>query len=148
MIIGTSFPTMHSVWRHHVHSVAAVLVLYSVISVSYFNYLMMASETPRICEMFGCKFIPGAKKCYYSFPKDAILTNKCLKKCRRSDGINHGLKNNTRFTRFFNPTKKKNILWRNWQLANGGISVLCLTISRNAFVSRCIWLKLSSIWSK
>ena len=36
-IIEISLPTMHSVWRHHVHSVAAVLVLYSVISVSYFN---------------------------------------------------------------------------------------------------------------
>ena len=60
----------------------------------------------------------------------------------------HGLKNNTRLTRFFNPTKKKNIWWRNYQSANGGISVLCLTISRNAFVSRCIWFKLSSIWSE
>ena len=55
----------------------------------------------------------------------------------------HGLKNNTRLTRIFNPTKKKNIWWRNCQSANGGISVLCLTNSRNAFVSRCIWLKLS-----
>ena len=86
-IIGTSLPTMHSVWRHHVHSVA-VLVLYSVISVSYFKYLMMASETPRVCAIFGCKFIPGVKKCYHSFPKDAILINICVKKCRRSDGVN------------------------------------------------------------
>ena len=69
-------------------SVAAVLVLYSVISVSYFNYLMMASETPRECAMFGCKFVPGVKKCYHSFPKDAILTNICLKKCQKSDGVN------------------------------------------------------------
>ena len=55
----------------------------------------------------------------------------------------HGLKNNTRLTRFFNPTKKKNIWWHNWQSANGGISVLCLTNSRNAFVLGCIWLKLN-----
>ena len=87
-IIGTSLPTMHSVWRHHVHSVAAVLVLYSVISVSYFNYLMMASETPRVCAMFGYKFIHGVMKCYQSFSKGSILTNIWLKKCRRSDGVN------------------------------------------------------------
>ena len=79
---------MHSVWRHHVHSAAAVLVHYSVISVSYFNYLMMASETPRVSAMFGCKFIPGVKKCYHSFPKNAILRNIWVKKCRRSDGVN------------------------------------------------------------
>ena len=48
----------------------------------------MASETPRVCAKFGCKFIPGVKKCYHSFPKEAILTNICLKKCRRSDGVN------------------------------------------------------------
>ena len=48
----------------------------------------MASETPRVCAMFGCKFIPGVKKCYHSFQNDAILTNICLKKCRRSDGVN------------------------------------------------------------
>ena len=48
----------------------------------------MASETPMACAMFGCKFIPRVKKCYHSFPKDAILTNICLKKCRRSDGVN------------------------------------------------------------
>ena len=47
----------------------------------------MASETPMVCEMFGCKFIPGVK-CYHSFPKDAIFANICLKKCRRSDGVN------------------------------------------------------------
>ena len=41
-----------------VHSVAAL----SVISVSYFNYLMMASETPRIYAMFGCKFTPRVEK--------------------------------------------------------------------------------------
>ena len=35
---------------------------YSVISVSYFNYLMMASETPRIYAMFWCKFTPGVEK--------------------------------------------------------------------------------------
>ena len=51
------------------------VVLYSVISVSYLNYLMMASETPRIYAMFGCKFRPGVEKCYHSFAKDAILTN-------------------------------------------------------------------------
>ena len=79
---------MHSMWRHHVHSVAAVLVLYSVISVSYFNYLMIASETPRIYAMFGCKLTPGVEKCYHSFANDAILPNIWLKKCRRSDGVN------------------------------------------------------------
>ena len=80
---------MHSVWRHYVHSVTAVLVLYSVISVSYFNYLMMASETPRIYAMFGCKFTPGVEKWYDSFVKEVILTNILLKKCRRSDGVNY-----------------------------------------------------------
>ena len=84
-----SLPTMHSVWRHHVHSVAAVLVLYSVISVSYFNYLKMASETPSIYAMFGCKFTPGVEKRYHSFAKYAILTNIWLKKCQRSDGVNY-----------------------------------------------------------
>ena len=87
-IIGTSLPTMHSVWRHHVHSVAAV-VLYSLISVSYFNYLMMASETLRIYAMFGCKFTPRVEKCYHSFAKNVILTNIWLKKCRRSDVVNY-----------------------------------------------------------
>ena len=43
--------------------------------VSYFNYLMMASETPRIYAMFGCKFTRGVEKCCHSFAKDAILTN-------------------------------------------------------------------------
>ena len=80
---------MHSVWRHHVHSVAAALVLYSVMSVSYFNYLMMASEIPRIYAMFGCKFTPGVEKCYHSFANDVILTNKWLKKYRRSDVVNY-----------------------------------------------------------
>ena len=90
MIIGTSLPTMPSVWHHHVHSVAAVLVLYSVISVSYFNYLMMVSETPRTYAMFGYKFTPGVEKCYHSFANDAILLpNIRLKKCRRSDGVNY-----------------------------------------------------------
>ena len=84
-----SLPTMHSVWRHHVHCVSAALVLYSVISVSYFNYLMMASETPRIYAMFRCKFTTGVEKRYRSFANDAILTNKWLKKCRRSDGVNY-----------------------------------------------------------
>ena len=57
-------------------------------------------------------------------------------------GSTHGLKNNTQLTRFFNPTKKKSVRWRHCQLGIGGPSVLCLTISRNAFVSRCIWLKI------
>ena len=48
----------------------------------------MASETQRVCAMFGCKFMPGVKKCYHSFPKDAILTNICLKKFGRPDGVN------------------------------------------------------------
>ena len=39
--------------RHRVHSVAAALVLYSVISVSYFNYLKMASKTPRYMPCWG-----------------------------------------------------------------------------------------------
>ena len=80
---------MHIVWRHHVHSVSAVLVLYSGVSVSYFNYLMMASETPRIYAMFRCKFTPGVEKCYHSVANDAILTNKWLKKRWRSDGVNY-----------------------------------------------------------
>ena len=50
----------------------------------------------------------------------------------------HGLKNNTKLTRFFNPTKKKSVRWRHCQEENGGPSVLCLAISRNAFVSRRI----------
>ena len=49
----------------------------------------MASETPRIYAMFGCKFTPGLEKCYHSFAKDAILTNILLKKRRRSDGVNY-----------------------------------------------------------
>ena len=49
--------------------VTAVLAVYSVISVSYLNYLMMASETPWIYAMFGCKFTPGVEKCYHSFLK-------------------------------------------------------------------------------
>ena len=61
-------------------------VLYSVVSVSYFNYLMMASETPRIYAMFGCKFTPGFEKCYHSFAKDVIHTNIWLKKCRKLGG--------------------------------------------------------------
>ena len=52
----------------------------------------------------------------------------------------HGLKNNTRLTRFCDPTKKKSIRWRHCQSDIGGPSVLCLTISRNAFVLCCIWL--------
>ena len=78
-----------SVWRHHVHSVAAVLVLYSVISVSYFDYLMMASETPRIYAIFGWNIHLELKNCYHSFAKDTILTNIRLKKCWRSDGVNY-----------------------------------------------------------
>ena len=53
----------------------------------------------------------------------------------------HGLKNNTRLTRFCDPTKKKSLQWRHCQSDIGGPSVLGLTISRNAFVLRCIWLK-------
>ena len=86
---------MHSkdYWNFITHNALRVtsscaFCCYSVISVSYFNYLMMASETPRIYAMFGCKFIPGVKKCYHSFPKDAILINICLKKCQRSDDVN------------------------------------------------------------
>ena len=80
---------MVSVWRCHVHSVADVLVLCSVISVSYFNYLTMVSETPRTYAMFGCTFTHGVEKCSHSFAKEAILTNIWLKKCQRSDGVNY-----------------------------------------------------------
>ena len=45
-------------------------------------------KTPTASAVFGAKFIPGVKKCYHSFTKDAILTIICLKKCRRSDGVN------------------------------------------------------------
>ena len=38
----------------------------------------------------------------------------------------HGLKNNTRLTRFFNPMKKKNVRWRHCQSGNGGPSVFRL----------------------
>ena len=48
----------------------------------------MASETPRIYAMFGCRFTPGVEKCCHSFSKDAILPDIWLKKCRRSDGVN------------------------------------------------------------
>ena len=51
---------------------------------------------------------------------------------------NHDLKNTTMLTRFFNPTKKKSVRWRHCQSEDGGPSVLCPTISRNTFVSRCI----------
>ena len=40
---------------------------------------------------------------------------------------NHGLKNNTRLTRSFNPKKKKSVWWRYCQSENGCTSVLCLT---------------------
>ena len=33
------------------------------------NLFMMASETPRVYDMFGCKFTPGIEKCCYSFRK-------------------------------------------------------------------------------
>ena len=100
-IIGTSLPTMHSVWRHHVHSVAAVLVFiqwyrsyicYIILSVLYFiqwyRSYISASETPRIYAMFFCKFTPGVEKMLPLIRKNAILTNIWLKKCRRSDGVN------------------------------------------------------------
>ena len=48
------------------------------------------------------------------------------------------LKNNTRLTRFCDPTKKKKVRWRHCQSGIGGPSVLCRTICRNAFVSSCI----------
>ena len=47
----------------------------------------MASETPRVCAMFGCKFIPGVKKCYHSFPKDAILKNIHVLKSAREQMV-------------------------------------------------------------
>ena len=53
----------------------------------------------------------------------------------------HGLNNNTRLTRFCDPTKKTSLRWHHCQSDIGGLSVLCLTISRNDFVSRCIWRK-------
>ena len=65
-----------------------------------------------------------------------INNNSIIMKC-----WDHGLKNNTRFTRICDPTKKKSLWWRHYQSDIGGPSVLCLTISRNAFVLRCIWLK-------
>ena len=34
--------------------------------------------------------------------------------------LDHGLKNNTRFTRFFNPMKKKSVRWRHCQSGIGG----------------------------
>ena len=52
------------------------------------------------------------------------------------------LKSNTWLTRFFNPTKTKSVRWPHCQLGIGGPTVLCLTISRNDFVSRSIWLKI------
>ena len=41
--------------------------------------------------------------------------------------------------------KKKSVQRRHCQSENGGPPVLCLTISRNPFVSFCIWLKLSIV---
>ena len=43
---------------------------------------------------------------------------------------NHGLKNNTMFTLFFNLMKQKSARWSHCQSENGGPSVLCLTISK------------------
>ena len=102
-IIGTLLPTMHGVWRHHVHSVAAVLVLYSVISVSYFTYLLMASETPRIYAMFGCKFTPGVEKMLPLIrkrrdPHKYIII--WLKKCQRSDGVSYNTSTRSSFCMF------------------------------------------------
>ena len=53
----------------------------------------------------------------------------------------HGLKNNTRLARFCDPTKKKSLRLRHYQSDIGCSSVVCLTISRNAFVLHCFWLK-------
>ena len=51
----------------------------------------------EIYAMFGCKFTPGVEKCYHSFANDAILTNKWLKTCRRSDGVNYNTSNISSF---------------------------------------------------
>ena len=45
----------------------------------------------------------------------------------RENDIHHGLKNNTRLTRFCDPTKKKSVRWRHCQSDIGGPSV-------------CVWL--------
>ena len=52
----------------------------------------------------------------------------------------YGLKNNNRLTRFCGPMKKKSIRCCHCQSDIGFPSVLCLTISRSAFVLSCIWL--------
>ena len=87
-IIRKSLPRMHSVWRHHVHSSLIRCSSDTLLSVigRILQFFVMASETPWIYAMFGCKFTPGVEKCNHSFPKDVILTNIWLKKSRRSDG--------------------------------------------------------------
>ena len=78
--------------------------------------------------------------CYVVFTNWNILINYLVINWLGAMWYDHGLKNNTRLTQFINPTKKKSVGWRHSQSENGGPSVLCLTISRNEFVSRCIWL--------
>ena len=54
----------------------------------------------------------------------------------------HGLKNNTRLTRFCDQMNKKSLWWRHYQLNIDAWSFSVVSdISRNAFVLRCIWLK-------
>ena len=82
---------MQSMLHHPTHSVAAVLVLYWVLSAAYSIFFAMASETTMVCAMFGCEFTHGVEICYQSFPKDAILRNILFQKCRRSEGVNPNL---------------------------------------------------------
>ena len=42
----------------------------------------------KVCAIFGCDFIPGVEKHYYSFPKDVTLRNIWVHACRRSDTVN------------------------------------------------------------
>ena len=55
-------------------------------NISYiFNFLLvMATETRMASMMFSCKFTPRVEKCYYPFPKDAILFS-----CPLMWNINH-----------------------------------------------------------
>ena len=77
-----------NVINQNAYCVAAVLVLHSLINRIFHFFCVIASETPIIYPMFGCKFTTGDEKCYHPFPKDVIPTNIWLKKAQRSDGVN------------------------------------------------------------
>ena len=53
-----------------------------------------------------------------------------------TDSFNHGYKDNTRLTRFFNPTRRKSVRWRHCQSENGGLQC-------------CVWLlaEIPSSWA-